>query len=282
MRSSTPSAKERIPHIIEKHLQSTQEVLVQFSNSFAGGAKHKTNLGSAREALTSNFLSRNLPSAIEYAPGELFDSAGDQSGQIDLILIPNSSPKVHLFGAITLASVDTVLGVVEVKSNMTSGIKGELAAALRHCANVKRLTRSNGTGIRFMDHSMEFLSCPYILFAYDGPKQSTAVKLLESMAAEIKTINPKIPPLGSMPDLIVVLSRNYVLAKNSSWVNAGATPTSAFHEGDSKFSALFHMYCFVTSLVDHWTTNPEDFRLPQADYFKTKANLDALFGDNED
>jgi hypothetical protein len=86
------------------------EHLLLFSKSLIGQAKNTTNLGSAREALISNFLVQNLPSAIEYPSGELFDQKDRRSGQIDVILLPQSSPKLHLFAAITLAAVDSVFG----------------------------------------------------------------------------------------------------------------------------------------------------------------------------
>jgi hypothetical protein len=86
-------------------------------------------------------------------------------------------------------------------------------------------------------------------------------------------------PLAGMPDLIVVLQHNYVLAKSASWVNSGATALSTYREGDSKRSALFYLYSFLIGLVEYWTTHPEHFHLPQEQYVETMANLNFLFED---
>ena len=252
-----------------RHLATTRDLLLAFDDSFIGEALNRTNLGSAREALTSNFLIRNLPSAIEYPSGEIFDAKGKQSGQVDLILLPNSSPKLHLFGAITLAPVDTVLGVVEVKSALTTGETGELTVALRHCAKLKELRRSQSMSVSFLSHDGEFPTCPYILFAFRGGHADTVISQLESMKAEIG--------LGSMPDLIVVLQHDYVLAKSASWVNIDATAASVYHQGKPERPALFYLYSFVIGLVDYWTTHPGHFHLPQEEYVETLASLDFLF-----
>ena len=174
-----------------------------------------------------------------------------------------------------------MLGVLEVKTNLTTGSTGEFATALRHCATVKTLNRVKSTGISFLDHAGEFLSCPYILFAYEGPKPNTALKLMQSMKAKVEAINPKCGWLGSMPDLVVVLSHDYALAKTASWVQMGATAASAFRRGNPARCALFHLYSFVLGLVDHWGQHMSDFRLPQSEYFDVTANLQALFPDDD-
>lgn len=248
------------------HLEATRQLLISFSESFIGNALNSTNLGSAREALTSNFLVRNLPSAIEYPSGELFDADGNRSGQIDLIILPTSSPKLHLFGAITLAPVDTVLGVIEVKSTLTTGgEKSELAIALAHCAKLKKVKRRDPIEIEFLGHRAYFRSCPYVLIAYKGGTADAVFHQLEKTEL----------PLEDLPDLIVVLEHNYSFAKNESWRYAQATVDLSYGRQAGK-SALFELYSFVIGLVDYWTTHPSDFHLPLRDYVETLATLDFL------
>jgi hypothetical protein len=246
--------------------------LLAFSQSVIGQAEHKTDLGSAREALISNFLMRNLPSAIEYSSGELFDTDDNRSGQIDLILLPNSSPKLHLFGAITLAAVDSVLAAVEVKSHLiTGGPKAELTKALMHCKKLKKLKRDRRMTVMFLNHEGEFLTCPYILFAYEGAQAETVLAHLEKARSTIG--------LESLPDLIVVLKPDYVLAKRSSWTQAGATTKSVYFRGKAEQPALFYLYSFIIGLVEFWAANTRHFTLPLSRYVEKQATLDQLFGD---
>ncbi|MGC4052764.1 MAG: hypothetical protein QM757_25825 [Paludibaculum sp.] len=227
-----------------------------------------------REALVSNFLTRNLPSAIEYPSGELFDAEDRRSGQIDIILLPQSSPKLHLFGAITLAPVDAVLGSVEVKSNLsTGGEDAELTRVLKHCQKLKALKRSADRSmiVEFLNHQGEFRTCPYILFAYKGARPETVLQQLDASRSDFH--------LESMPDLIVVLEPEYVLAKRSNWMNAGATAESVYYRGDSAQPALFYLYAFVLGLVEFWGANQALFTLPLSRYVEEQAALRDLFED---
>jgi hypothetical protein len=110
------------------------EHLLLFSKSLIGQAKNTTNLGSAREALISNFLVQNLPSAIEYPSGELFDQKDRRSGQIDVILLPQSSPKLHLFAAITLGCCGLRLGGRRSEVIFKHGRRGGRARSPKFCA----------------------------------------------------------------------------------------------------------------------------------------------------
>ncbi len=101
------------------HFNQLQNILTEFSK-LIDNAEHPVNLGSAREALISNFLSSNLSELISFHTGEIFDTFDHYSGQIDIVLHPKSSPKLNLFGAINLFPLETVLAAIEVKSSLNT------------------------------------------------------------------------------------------------------------------------------------------------------------------
>lgn len=106
---------------------------------------HSVNIGTARENIIESFLRRILPKSIEYYTGELIDNSDNSSGQLDIILHSIFSPKLNLFGTINLFPIETVLGVIEVKSNLD---KKNLERAFSSYEKIKGL--NNNPNIPFI------------------------------------------------------------------------------------------------------------------------------------
>jgi len=195
------------------HFNQLQTILTEFSK-LIDNAEHPVNLGSAREALISNFLSTNLTELISFHTGEIFDTFDQYSGQLDIVLHPKSSPKLNLFGAINLFPLETVLAAIEVKSTLNTDnlpffqkynyqkneftkielIKqrkssndkelkkyknnksnSSLAGALETCYKVKRLNKSNNSE-----------KIPYILFVYNY--KGTIKNIIDKISHWIKEL----------------------------------------------------------------------------------------------
>lgn len=165
--------KNNSEKILVNHLDFNAKALKQLGDDVAL-AKHSVNLGNAREGLITNFLKQNLPNNIEYHSGELCDRKGCRSGQIDIILHPNLSPKINLYNTINIFPVETVLAIIEVKSSLD---KRSLTKAMESCFKVKNLEikrnlDSYGEDISVnMRHNLEYV--PYIVFAYKGGCEKT-------------------------------------------------------------------------------------------------------------
>ena len=191
--------------ILAQHLKNNARALSALSEDVAL-ASHCVNLGTAREGLITNFLKHNLPQNIEYHSGELFDYDGKRSGQMDIVLHPNSSPKINLHGTISLFPVETVLAVIEVKSNINTQ---KLKESMRSCYKIKNLSmnrdrQSYGEEISLIQR-LDLNSVPFIVFAYDGLKMNTLLEKIEKIEDENAETR--------RPDLIVVLKRNYSFKK---------------------------------------------------------------------
>ena len=136
-----------------------------------------------------------------------------------MIILPNTSPRFHQYGAVTLAAVETVLGVVDVKTNLN---KDELEKVLSHCKKVNHLKRQRRLEIKFLDITRNFTGVPYIVFSYGGMKYETTIKHIKSLQKELGL------DLVQMPDLIVVLKRDYALWKNAGSETTGVTVSEAY------------------------------------------------------
>lgn len=103
---------------------------------------HNTTKGAGGEALVAEFLQTRLPEQIGCSAGQVIDSSGAVSKQVDVVLYDRSRTPM-LFrspnGLDQLIPVEGVLCVIEVKTHLT---KAMLPGILENCRSVKRLTRT--------------------------------------------------------------------------------------------------------------------------------------------
>lgn len=192
--------------ILSKHFALVKQKLISFSAHFQI-AKHGDMKGYGREALTEEFLSSHLPDQIEFLTGEIIDTEDLRSGQIDIILQSKKSPKIPLWGKIHLAYTDSVVAVIEVKSNLTTEhLKSSLDASKR----IKSLKRNVILELTPLQKKIDKI--PYIIFAYTGLTDSTVLKNINDYS-----VQNQIHLDNFAPDMIVVLDKDYYICKNDGW-----------------------------------------------------------------
>ncbi|MCA9074738.1 MAG: hypothetical protein KDA93_06880 [Planctomycetaceae bacterium] len=104
---------------------------------------HPGELGTAREEIFRRFLRDYLPKRFEVATGFVFDSAGQVSNQMDVIIADSSvCPRFEAAGGKFYFPCESVVATGQVKSSITS--EKELRNALDNIASVKQLDRSAG------------------------------------------------------------------------------------------------------------------------------------------
>lgn len=251
------------------HLKRTRELLLKYSD-LIGLAEHKTNLGNAREALITSFLKQNLPEIISYYTGEVFDSGNNRSGQIDIILHPNFSPKLNLFNSMNIFPVETVLAAIEVKTKLTTGRNCTFLDALTNCAKLKRLDRFKD--ISYSEVILEYITpkkIPYIIFALKGPKEKTLKRSFELCWSKLD--------LGEnyflAPDMIIVLSsgkgkESYAIQKSTKWRESGTEINELFEKKKGGEEVLVAIYELLLKLVESWVQNIEKYSMPIDLYIK--------------
>jgi len=102
---------------------------------------HPAELGTAREEVVRKFLRAYLPKRFEVATGFVFDSKGDLSRQLDIIIVDSSvCPRFETSGDKRIYPCECVVAVGQVRSSLTSVPK--LHEALDNLRSVKLLDRS--------------------------------------------------------------------------------------------------------------------------------------------
>ncbi len=98
--------------------------------------RHDTLAGDERETLVRNVLERILPPAYEVGRGELVDSDGTPSNQIDVVVARRDFPRLRFGDGSCQWPVEAVLATIEVKTELDAST---LKEALDNCYSVGRL-----------------------------------------------------------------------------------------------------------------------------------------------
>lgn len=112
------------------------EVLKAESKLAGELAKRPVEFGDAREALIKLALSRILPTIYEIGRGEIIDSKGQRSNQIDIVISRRDIPSLSLPSGSKVYLVESVLATIEVKSTLNIDT---LKESLNNCASVGKL-----------------------------------------------------------------------------------------------------------------------------------------------
>ena len=241
------NANDMTKRILSQHFEQSLERLKTFSQH-ARLAEHSDNLGLAREGFIKTFLEENLPSLIDFRSGEILDQNDKRSGQIDIILQSALSPRIHLFGDVQVALADFVLGVIEVKSTLTTAAvdnASHLKSALDTFRNVKALKRDHKiTGTR-SETTIELPNTPCFLFAYTGPTMDTLLTKLGEYGA-----HNNLTPQEYWPEVIVVLDREYYITRNDDWLfHKKNEDIYLTHEGKE---CLVGLFVYICQIIEAW------------------------------
>lgn len=167
---------------LAQHFKYIRERLLQYA-SHTGLAKHGDVTGLAREGFIKMFLKENLPSLVDFCTGEILDRNDNRTGQIDVIIQSALSPKINLFGDIQISLADFVLGIIEVKSTLTTASidkNSHLKSSLETFRKVKALKRKKNL-YEYRNSAKGAVpfylnNTPCFLVAYHGANADTVTK----------------------------------------------------------------------------------------------------------
>lgn len=224
----TPRVKR--PILYDYFRESADVLLAEYERSKTQGAS--ANLGYNRELFCNKFLSHVLPPRLTLRQGEVWDSQGNRTGQLDIVILRDDTPSLTFGGADTYLA-EGVFSVVEVKSNLS---RTKLQEAL---STLKRVKSLNLTGGGAMITSGPVLSRALrCVFAYEGATWET---LLEELVK---------PNNSDVVDMICILNRGTLISKGLIFSWEGDAP---FYQCDGKAAALawlyFHLVSYSTSFM---------------------------------
>lgn len=221
--------------LIKHFIESKEKLLAFYKHSSLG--KHPNNIGYAREGFIQYFLKDNLPISLQYGSGEIIDKYDNRSGQNDIVLQSSNSPRIKLFGDVNVYFSDHVLCCIEVKSTLN---KDHFDMCLNSSREIKNLHRDRYISVKRSQKVIEYRSIPYIVFAYNG-KNSQSI---------LDQINNSKCKNDELPDLIVNISKNYVLIKNNYWL------LEVQNVNDGKYilitgkDCLIYLYQYIYLLIE--------------------------------
>lgn len=118
--------------------------VMQLRYKHSSTTSHPTDVGSNRENVVIDFFNRHLPhkfTAIQ--GGKVFDSNGNASKQVDVVIYDNSIPRLASYQH-TLFLAEGVSTAIEIKPKLT---KEELKVGLDNLKSIKGIQKKGGSGI---------------------------------------------------------------------------------------------------------------------------------------
>ena len=191
-----------IEKLIDRESERIQSEFVEISSKY----RTPSEVAYHREEIVKTFLRKYLPSSYNFGKGEIIDSNGVRSGEVDIVILGPYHPFTYdrekgrgLFLA------EGILCYIEVKSDISN--KKEIERGLRQIQRVKKLERkpTGGEMLYGTDYDEERLRrIPCILFAFRSPSGPTLKKNIEETLDKLK-----IPPSEAF-DAIVMFEKGII------------------------------------------------------------------------
>jgi hypothetical protein len=166
--------------------------------------QHGTGKGSVREQLVRTFLREQLPAKYAIGQGQIIHPSNRISRQVDVVIYDgNNSPRLLVSDEHSIFPIESVYGIVAVKSVLTSA---ELAEAFGNIVSTKELVDEKSIVIK-RDMLQYGLATPFpvgIVFAF------AADRSLEAIAKQARELQNAMSDPRNAPDLIVVLGEGLV------------------------------------------------------------------------
>jgi hypothetical protein len=170
-----------------------------------GILKNKPDIGSSREDILGNFLFRNLPKRCEIVKGGyIFDISGNQSKQIDLIILNDLTLQFKISTerlSKATACIEGVYCAISIKSILN---KNELKESLN---NLRTIPMDKEISISPIIQNAQLMSDTIpqkFIFAYDGMELETLKKQLTEYT-KTNQVSHKY-----LPDMILVNNKYYI------------------------------------------------------------------------
>jgi len=214
----------RRPILYDYFKKSADVLLAEYERTKEQQAS--ANIGYNRELFYNKFLSRVLPPRLTVRRGEIWDSEGRKTGQLDLVILRDDTPSLT-FGEADAFLAEGVFGVIEVKSNLTKAKLQEALTTLRRVKSSKLL--GGGAMITAGSVLNRPLRC---IFVYEGATWQTLLQELSK------------PENYDVADLICILKQGAIISQGLLLKWEGNIP---FYICDGKTASLAWIYFYLVS-----------------------------------
>lgn len=152
---------------------------------------HGTVIGAIREAVVRNILRKFLPPSSVIGTGQVIDSRGVISNQIDIVISRGDLPIFQFDGDMSAFLFESVLATVEVKSML---YRDKLLESLENSCSVKQLTFelefSTSKGMQVFDEALKFIDSIGGIEKYDERITELDLKRCFGVSYELTQVLP--------------------------------------------------------------------------------------------
>lgn len=137
----TPKVPASVSPTVQRYWNAVSSRLRIESQEMAGLIKHNGEKGRANEGSIESLLGRMLPPSVRVAPGEIIDSYGRTSAQVDTLILSNTTQPI-LFGQTEefLFPVESVLICIETKSTLTKSEVDDMGPKIQKRRALRSMT----------------------------------------------------------------------------------------------------------------------------------------------
>ncbi|MEK7993289.1 MAG: DUF6602 domain-containing protein [Planctomycetota bacterium] len=209
--------------------------------------------GNINERIVAEFLRQVLPARIGFCTGEVIDSEGGHSKQIDVLAYDAiSATSVFKSGEIQVLPIESVFAVVEVKAVLN---KQEIEKAFQNMLAIKNLEKKaylpnllrDASNKSLYGMSSQIWPVQFFVFAFESDS-------LETVCGHVAALNAT-QPLHKRIDSVCVLDKGLVTNVSSRGLDAIPMPdTHLIAKPTDK--ALLAFYAQLSTLLSQTDTQP--------------------------
>lgn len=171
---------------------------------------HSGLKGSQFERTFRTFLREYLPCSLEISTGQVVDSRGGISKQLDVIISDSArTPVLYQDEETRVVPVECVYAVIEVKANLSIG---EVESVFENMRSVKALTKTAyeppqgliHSKVRMYGQPWDIWPVNYYAFSFEGADLRSVAQRLDQLTIAAKS------PIHHRVDMVCVLDRGVV------------------------------------------------------------------------
>lgn len=199
------------------------------------------DIGADRVNILKDFLTKYLPRYYGFGNGEIIDSHGNRSGQVDIIVCNQFHPFTYNEEGLGLFLAEGVDWAIEVKSNLAT----ELTQGMLQVKQVKGLRKEPAKGDMAYSSSsiLHRNQIPCLLFGYQSSSIGTLRNTIKRLASQLGLSKEE------MPDAVVALNKGIVFNMSegdSLEIVASGVRRYGIIGAELKEDTLFQMLVFLS------------------------------------
>jgi len=204
------------------------------------------DIGADRVAILKDFLVNYLPRYYGFGNGEIIDTDGNRTGQVDIIVCNQYHPFTYNEEGLGLFLAEGVDWAIEVKSNLATELKHGMLQVKR----IKGLKKKPAKGDMVYAHpkilNKNNICC--LIFGYDSPSIGTLRDNVKQIASQQGLSEEE------MPDAVVALNKGIVFPLSEGdplYIEVEGVKRYGIIGVDMKDDTLFEMLLFLSEHAPH-------------------------------